>query len=73
MTKLYQVYRKLRPSERRKTGCNKGVYAGYFKSREEAEKFAKKVGGWVEMVDIITKENEEEKLKNEREEMGMER
>ncbi|EDY35065.1 hypothetical protein ABOONEI_2607 [Aciduliprofundum boonei T469] len=49
------------------------MYAGYFKSREEAEKFAKKVDGWVEMVDIITKENEEEKLKNEREEMGMER
>ena len=50
MSKLYQVYRKLRTSEKRKTGCSKGVYVGYFRSREEAEKFAKKVGGWVEEV-----------------------
>ena len=48
--KFYQVYRKLKPAEKQKTGCDVGVYAGYFVSKKSAEEFARKVGGWVEEV-----------------------
>jgi len=51
MREVYQVCRKLTNAEKRNPmahGCNYGVYAGYFLRREDAEKFANKVGGWVE-------------------------
>ena len=52
---VYQVERELRPAEKRNPmsyGCKKAVYAGYFLRKEDAEKFAKKVGGWVVKVTI---------------------
>lgn len=55
MKVVYQVYRKLTQAEKRNPmahGCDMGVYAGYFVSKKDAEKLAKKVGGWVEKVII---------------------
>lgn len=48
--KVYQVFRRLYPAEKRHpmmAGVDVGVYAGYFESEERAEEFADKVGGWV--------------------------
>jgi len=53
---VYQVCRKLYPAERRNPmahGIDRGVYAGYFARKEDAEQFAKKIGGWVEKVEIV--------------------